>query len=294
MWVSARIGLRYVIVLGNMARTTKTSKGSSGKSAIARSKKPVNPYSGLNRTLHVVSLAVLTALIGAIIFVAKPTYYPLSLSYVTKDALLSEQATVYVPAERVVVDVDVRWALLALLAFGAIYSLLLLTRWSVSYQKAQTGRIYLWRWVYFALAGALLTKLAAVVSGVEDILAIKVAAALMVFAAGFAWLSERQNEKSTKPVWSAFVLASAAAITALTPIIGSLFGTTMYGMVQVPWYTYALSGIAVTAPVLIGANLFYSHRRGGQIKYGLVERNYIVALLVLQVITATVFLVAFR
>jgi hypothetical protein len=261
----------------------------------SRSKQSLSPLYGQNRTILKLSLLLKLALIPVVLMVMQPAFFSLSLSHVTKDPLLSEQETVFVTAERSMFDIDLRWSLLAVLVAGTLYSLLLLTRWAPSYQKAQTGRIYLWRWAYFALAGSLLFKAAAMVSGVEDLFAIKMAAGLIVVAAGFAWLSERQNEKSASPVWSGFVLALVSGFTAWTVVAGSLIGTALYGMVRLPWYVYALAGILVLGQVLVAVNLYLSHKRRGASKdYVAVERNYLLVSLLTQLAFIVTAVLAFR
>jgi MFS family permease len=259
-----------------------------------RAKKPRNEFAEINRKLHLVSTVVLALLSVGLMYGIKATHYPVSMSYVTHDTLKTEHP-LFVPAERVVRDVDIRWILIALFATGIVYSLLVLTRWAPSYEKAQNGRIYLWRWVYFAIVGTLLIKLVSVISGVEDMATIKATEGLLLFAAAFAWLCERQNEKAKqRSSWSTYILAAAAVLFGLMPLVELLLGTTIYGMISLPWYVYALFGTLVAAVILVGINLVWSFTREKKTAYGKIERNYIAIALLVQMSVALVAFLAFR
>lgn len=263
----------------------KTSKPKKGSDQLVR----------LNRNLHIVSLGVLFALAMALSFIVKATYFPVSLSYVTENQLLGEQKEALVPGERVFSELDVRWIAGSLVLLGLIYSILMVTRWAKSYQKAQDTRIYFWRWVYFALAGSLTIQLVNITIGVEDAVTIKLSESLIVFAAAFAWFSERQNQKSTKPIWSAYLLATFAAFLGLLPVLGLIGGTYLYGMVTLPWYTYSLAAVGIAAPLLVGLNLFWSLKSDNKkVNYAKVERNYILIALLIQTKIVTLLLLAFH
>lgn len=244
---------------------------------------------------HKASVVLHLALAVAAGFLMAPALYSLSLSYVTKDAVLSSKETIFAPAERVMVDVDIRWLFVGLLVPGIIYSLLLLTRWRPAYEKAVQGRIYLWRWVYLGVVMAMMLKLASVVSGVEDILVLKTTAALVFLGAAFAWFSERQNEKVRQPVQSAFVLFLLANLLAWGPLLGSLLGTLLYGLVRLPWYAYALSAVVVLSFVGLAVNLYLSNKQSGKWKtYTFVERNYVLIALLSQLAFVAIAILGFR
>lgn len=274
-----------------MANKKKPSqKPSKIKKAV---KKPIIER---NRLLHTLFVAFNLLLAGATMLAMAPAIYPLSLGYVTDNLLSStDTQTVLVPASRVILDYDIRWELLALLAVAFVYSLLVITRWRKGYEKAQDkGRIYLWRWVYLGVSGALIIKLAGVVNGVDDLVALKLSAALMLLAMGFAWLSERQNEKARKPVWSAFLLLALSGFLSFSMIVASMIGTAIYGMVSLPAHAYMVGGLALVNFLLIGMTLKFSNKRTGRWKdYAYVEQWYSIASALSIIAIAGVLITAF-
>lgn len=262
--------------------TTKTKKVRVAKTTVPR-KKTVSPIIRKTRNLHKLNLAAQLALAALVIFMMKPVIYALSLGFVTKDALLSDAGTVFVPAEKVLLDFDIRWSLLALIAASAIYSALVLSRWRASYEKAQAGRVYLWRWVILAITGAVMIKLASIVSGVEDITMIKMAGGLMMAAMAFAWLSETRHVQTGQRASAPFWLALVSGLMAMYGILASLVGTTLFGLIRLPWYAYALDAVVLIGFLVILWNLRRSNRRAGQSNdYPYVERNYVIIAMLTQ------------
>lgn len=283
-----------------MAKKKPTRKNT--KSAAVTKKKPaVNKRVTdivITKTLniHKLSIAVWLALGVAIVLLMAPVFHPVSLSFVTRDVILSSVGqNVLVPAERVLFDVDLRWLLGGLLAVPAIYSLLVSTRWKDSYEKAQKARIYMWRWVFFALTGAFMLKIAGLISGVEDLMALKLGESLFVFAMGFAWLSERQNEQAAVPVGSAYVMAWLSGLLAFGAVIASIIGTFIFGQVNLPWHAYALDAIVLFGFILMMLNLRLSNKKLGYAKdYAMVERNYVLILLLATIAFAGTLILAFQ
>ncbi len=266
-------------------KKTNTKKGAVSKSPAASnttpksivSKTTSNSATGKTRSLHKINLALQAALAALILLTVKPVYYALSLSFVTKDALLSEFQTVFVPAEKILLDFDVRWLLMAMIVVSGVYSALVLTRWRASYELAQTGRVYFWRWVILAVTGVIMVSFASIVSGVEDLAANKMAGGFVVVAMVFAWLSEKHNQKASEKSSVHYWMALACGLMAMYAILASLTGTMIYGMIRFPWYVYALDVALLINFLLVAANLKRSNLRTGQSNdYAFVERNYVI------------------
>lgn len=271
--------------------TTNTKKTVASKTTKTNTtrKKITNPVIGKTRTLHKVNIVLQAALALLVMLMVKPVYYALSLSFVTKDALLSDGQNVMVPAEKALLDLDVRWLLLAMILASGLYSILAITRWRASYEQAQTGRVYLWRWVILAITGAIMVKFASIVSGVEDIVTLKLASGMMVMAMAFAWLSERQNQKAGQLTTAPYWLALISGLVAMYAIIASLVGTMLFGMISFPWYVYALDAVLLVGFLLLIFNLRRSNRRVGKSSdYSFVERNYMIISLITQLVFLTV------
>lgn len=270
------------------ARKPTTNKTTVRKTSVSRVK-TASPIIGKTRNLHKLNLVLQLMLAGMVVFMMNPLYHVLSLSHVTNDALLSVNETVFVPAEKVLFDFDLRWLLLAMIAASAIYSLLLLSRWRTSYEKAQTGRIYMWRWVFFAVTASIMVSVAAVLSGIEDLFTLKMAGWLMIFAMGLAWLSEVQHEKAGRPTGAPFWLALLSGLAAMSAAIGSLVGTTLFGMVRFPWYVYAVNAVVLLSFLFVLLNLRLVNRRAGQSNdYPFAERNYVLIFMLSQLVITAV------
>lgn len=271
-------------------KTTISKVAASKKSKASKTiKKNVTPKTANSSTvvktriLHKANLVLQAVLAAIVLLMVKPVYYALSLSFVTKDALLSESQTVFVPAEKILLDFDVRWLLISMIVVSVVYSALVLSRWRASYERAQAGRVYLWRWVMLAITGAIMVKIAAIVSGVEDIATLKMAGGFMVSAMVFAWLSERQNQKAGTSTTAHYWLSLVSGLAAMSAIFVSLFGTMLYGMIRFPWYVYALDLALLVGFLLVLSNLRRSNKRTGQSNdYEFVERNYVVTVVLAQ------------
>lgn len=206
-----------------------------------------------------------------------PKAYQLTAGYLTRDELASETSTVFAPATRVMYDVEIRWVLVALLLASAVLPVLYLTRLQRAYSERLKGRVMAWRWIDFAVTGALMVEITALLSGIQDLATLKLAGGLIALAAVFSWLAERQNADAVERSWGAFN-ASLASL-GLAGLAVALYGvsTPLYGILRSPWYVYALYGVLVTSFVLFAINQAYQHRRfRGWKNYVTAERNHLV------------------
>lgn len=219
----------------------------------------------------------------------------ITTGYLAKDELLSRTSTVFAPAIHVLYDLEIRWALVAILIICLILPVLYLTRMERAYANRLRGRVLPWRWIDIGVTSALMLELVALLSGVQDVMALKAVAGLVVLSAVLGWLSERENENATAPVWGAYV-ASLASGTLAWLIVGvSLIGTTFYGLIRAPWYVYALFGTVGVGCLLMAVNLSRQHRRLGRLKdYKVVERNYLALSTLTKVAFAVILIIGLR
>lgn len=276
------------------AKTKKTVKKTTAVKRVSTKTAQKQKFQLSANLLHKLTIAGNVILAGLAVAMMAPAVFPITLTYLTKDALLSTESTVFVPAERIQWDVDLRWILVGLLSFGAFYSLLLLTRWSKAYGKAQNGRVWFWRWVYLALSFALMVEMVAVLTGIYDVFTVKLLGALTGAGIALAWFSERQNEKSRKRVVSAYLLGLVSVVIPWKIIGWHALSTSVYGLVRLPWYVYAAQAAVAIGIVLTFANLWLSNsRRKRFADYAVVERNYLIIALLSQVALAAVLVVGF-
>jgi hypothetical protein len=245
-------------------------------------------------SLHKLTIVVSLALAGLAAALMSPVILPMTVSYLTKDVLLSVISTVFVPAERILWEVDLRWALIGLLLLGAFYSLALLSRWRTVYDKALQGRVWHWRWAYLALALGLLVAMVAALTGIYDWFTLKLIGALTAAGFGFAWLSERQNEKGRGRAVAAYWLGLASVLLPWKFIVCHALFTTLYGLERLPWHAYAAQAVVLLGLILIFVNLRLSNVRSRRLPdYPAAERNYLAVTLLTQVAFATILIVGF-
>lgn len=258
-------------------KTTKRSVSTRTKSATSVKSTASDKTFGLSaRSMHYLNVVSGLVLSLVAVLMMAPAKFPLSLSYLTKDSLLSDQTTVFVAADRVQYDLELRWLLVGLLLFSAIYSILLLTRWKDSYAKALNGRVWFWRWAYLAVSTAVLVKISAITTGVYDIMTLKLLFGLTAGSFALAWLSERQNEKGGKHAASAYLLGLGAMLLPWVAIAASGIATYAYGLVRLPWYAYALKTAVMLGSLLIFLTLWKSNKRSGRFSdYRVSERTYV-------------------
>lgn len=195
------------------------------------------------------------------------------MTFLTKDELLSKTSAVFVPAVRGVFDVELRWVVVVIMALSAVTPLLVLTRLKNYYANNLKNRSNLLRWLESAVVTALIVETIALISGVNDVMTLKLIAGLILTAAAFGYVAERGNLGAAKPSWTTTYLGVFAGVLPLLLIAAAAVGTILYGDVRAPWYVYTL--YATTAAGL-GALLF-THTRllRGLLGYEEAERNYL-------------------
>ena len=97
--------------------------------------------------LHVATAVVFAALAVAAGVMMKATSYPFVVSHETKDELASQTSTVFAPAVHHIIDIDMRWALIALMVVGVITAVLALTYWQKEYAKQIDKRLSPLTWI---------------------------------------------------------------------------------------------------------------------------------------------------
>lgn len=199
--------------------------------------------------------------------------YSLTLGHLAKDNLASTTHTVFAPALQSVYDVEARWLVVIVLLLSAVLPLLYLTKLKVRYAAYLNGtRMQPFRWMDIAVTGALMTEIAALLSGVSDIPTLKLIAGVVVVAAALGLIAERQNNAAAKPVRSAYLIGIFTALLPWLLIAAYATATIVYGMVRSPWYVYALYA-ALLAGLALQARNQRMALRGAN--YLIVERNYI-------------------
>lgn len=225
-----------------VSKTTSKSVSSKAIKANAVPRVVINeqPLARQIKLLNVFSASfglVLAVLAG---FFMNHSTYQLFTGLLTKDELTSKTSTVFVPAIHAFFDIELRWAVVAIMVLSAVVPILVLTRWKNRYQIGMKAKVNTLRWIDMAIISALVVEVIALLSGVQDIMTLKLIGVFMVVTCLLGWLAQKQNAETKSPVWSAYGIS---LVTGLLPwvLIGTYaVSTSVYGLVRMPWYVYAL------------------------------------------------------
>ncbi len=230
------------------------------------------------RSLHIMSVGVFLLLAILAGMLMNHQSHPLTIGYLTKDILSAHEATL-APAVRSVYDVEIRWLVVGIMLLSTVLPLLYLGRWEKKYTDAlNTKRTVPWRWIDFAVTAALMVETTALLSGVQDVVALKLIGGLIGVSLWLAWIAEKQNDGAGQPVWSSYV---AGVISGALPwvLIGvSAVSTVIFGAVWSPWYVYALYAALIAGAVSLACIQFKNYQQkltAWHENYLVVERNYL-------------------
>lgn len=186
--------------------------------------------------------AVLAVLAG---FFMTNTSVQVLLGHLTKDELASRAGTVLAPAAHPVYEVEFRWMVVSFLALAAVLAVLRGTRYYVAESAGVKNKVQPLRWIDYALTGSVAFSIAAVMNGLQDLVALKISAIAIVVAAYLGWVYERENAANGKPAKSVYVASAVLTVVPVAYLVVTMLATNLYGMVRSPWYAYAAAGVAV-------------------------------------------------
>lgn len=161
-------------------------------------------------------------------------------SLLTKDELASRATTVFVPATRAIFDLQLRWYVVAVMLLSAVLPLLAVTKLRKQYESDVTNKANLWRWIDSAVIGSLVLGGVALVSGVQDIMTLKLIVGMIFVSSALGWFAEKQISTAGKSTQNSYMLSVITGALPWLIIAGYSAGTLLYGMVRSPWYVYAL------------------------------------------------------
>lgn len=232
--------------------------------------------------LHIASAVIFAGLGVAAWLMMKPTSYPFVVSHATKDELASQKTTVFAPAVHHLIDIDMRWAVVAMMAIGVVTALLALTYWQKEYVKQMEKRLSPLTWISMGgILPALMFEIIAIFSGGQDILYLKLMAGLILLTGILGYMAERENRGARRPQWFNFWLLFAVGALAWVALFTMLVATPVYGMVRLQWFVYALMALLTVASLSAVTNLWFELKAKNWAKdFNTVERNYLIINLV--------------
>lgn len=245
------------------ARKSKTKsasvKASAKTASSSKAKKSVTLDKIYKFNLFAAGANLIFAILS-VIFVSKESVN-LVLAHATKDELASTSASVLGPAYKIITSVEIRYIMAAIFLISAVFSILFATKLRAKYEAGVSNSTSGLRWLFMGLTLGATLEFASMLAKVEDSMTLKMIGGLIVTTALLSWVAEREN-KNSKKHYVAFGLSLFTGLLAWLPLLGSLAGTTLYGIESFGWYVYALSALLFAGCISIAlAN--YRHIRDG-------------------------------
>ncbi len=214
------------------------------------------------------------------------------LGHLAKDELASRTTTVLAPAAHILYEVEIRWVLVALLAFAAVFSVLRGTRLKAKDDAGIKAGVQPLRWIDFAVSGALAFEIAALLNGLQDAAALKFGMVFIVLAAVTSWLFERENAVTGKPSKSLYVISLLAVLLPLAILASTIYASYVYGIVRSPWWAYtAAAVVAVTLIRTVRLQWTALGAQGKALNYAALDKKYNLLSVVSKVALAVVLIV---
>lgn len=218
--------------------------------------------------------------------------FQLFTSMLTKDELASRATTIFVPAIHAIYDIEMRWFVVATMLVSAILPVLYISKLRKQYESGVKNRQNFWRWLEIAVVSTLVFTGLALVSGVQDIMTLKLLGSLILVTCALGWFAESQNANSAKPIWNSYVLSLVTGILPWLVIAGYALGTYIFGMVRSPWFVYALYGTTLVSFVRYSLNQFKLLK--GKRDYLVAERNYVQITLFAKITFAIILIIGLQ
>jgi hypothetical protein len=247
------------------------------------------------RRLHLSTAVLYLIYAGMVMALLETLAEPVTLMLQTRDQFASSNNVVLSPAYEVLYNLEPKWVLAASLLLSGLVSLLVATKLRARYEATLANRTSGMRWIGYGLSGAVLLMFVSLLAGVHDFTTLKLAGGMVVAAAVFGFIAERDNVGAVRTKLLAFWASVLAGMLAFLPLIGSLIGTSLYGGERFSWYVYAMSATLLISALLTGINLYRSLKNNQTPReYPLVERSYLYIDLTTKFLIVLFALLAFK
>lgn len=221
--------------------------------------------------------------------------FQLTLTYLAKDDLLSKANTVFAPASHAFFDIQMRWVLVVILVLSAVVPALYQFYLKKRYEQGIKNKSLTLRWIDMAITAALMVEVIALLSGIQDLMILKIIGGVVVISCLLGWLAEKQYAELKKPVWTTYILSLILGVLPWLLIITSAIATPFYSSVRAPWYLYALYAVSLITFIAVYLNQYRFFKKVGQWKdYLFVERNYLLISLFSKITFALVLIIGLR
>jgi hypothetical protein len=281
----------------NASKSSKLTKKTTTKAVAVKSSKSGSSKSvtlDMLNKLNLVKAFIFASLAAAAWFLMNEASYPLSVGYAAKDELISltNGKTVFVSGYQAILDVQVKWLVVGIMIIAAIFSLLAATKMRKKYEKSVESGVSSGRWIAWGVTSALIVETIALLSGVSDILVLKVVGGLMLVTCALAWVAEKRNKQAGRPVWSEFTISLITGALPWVLILSYAVSTWVWGLIRYPWYVYALYATTLIGFTML-ATIQYKHISGWKNTLFL-ERNYLLIGLVTKAAFAIILILGLQ
>lgn len=275
-----------------------TSKSTSTKVVVSKktvttkdSKKSKEPKTRLQK-LYAISIVVYGLIALAAYFLMSNLSFQLSVGYWGKDELKSVNGTQFAPATQGIVDVQVKWIVIALAVVSIVLPILYLTRLKKDHEDSIKTKVMPKRWIEMAITSAIMVEAVAMLSGVLDIATLKLIGSFMVVTMIAGWMAEKRTVETGKAAIREYYLGFIAGILPWLVIVSYAVFTIVFGDIRATWFVYALYVVLVIGASIIGRNQLLSLKRVGKFaNYEVVQENYVSLSLILRVLFSVILII---
>lgn len=248
-------------------KTTITTKNTA--------KSPLNPLERI-RSIHISSALVYLIFTALVLGFVSTTAVAVRLGIQARDEFgSSPQEVVLGPANEVLFNLEPKYILAIALLTGALFSILLASKLRSRYEATLVNRTSGLRWLALGISAGLTLEFVNLLAGVNNAALLVLTAVMVFLAAMFGFISERENAGSIRPKWLAFSLGLVTGALAWLPLVGTLIGTTLYGMERFGWHVYALAAVLLIGFTVLAINQYRYIRTGATGDYLGVEERYL-------------------
>lgn len=236
---------------------------------------------------------VITAIVAS--FLMGQTSYQLTLGHLAKDELMSQKSAVLVSGSHSVFDIQVSTIVIALMLLSTIVPGLYMTRLQKQYANGLKKKVMPWRWLDMAVTTAIMVETIAILSGVQDIMTLKIIGGLMAITCLLGWLGEKAMTDGKKLIRPIFITSIITGSLPWLLIAVGAVATPFYAAARAPWYIYALYISSLGSFSLIALNQWRYYGKVRQWKdYMFVERNYLFITDAAKLLFAAILIVGLR
>ncbi len=253
---------------------TKSAKSTTKSTAVKvtpkskTSKVSLNLLYKLNLTSAVLGIVIAVAAV----FLMSSARFQLFVGHLTDNAIESTEGTVFVPAIHTIYSLELKWLVALILLVSVVVPLLAATKKRKTYEDSVSKKVVPSRWIDMAIVSALMLEVIAILTGVQDVMVLKLIVGLMIVTNILGWFSEKHQAAKAGTGRGVYVLSLFTGSLPWLIIASYAFSTVVWGMVRSPWYVYAL--YATTLLAFTGYGLNGLRRLKAQQEYTVTERNY--------------------